>query len=100
MKKNKALPSEIVLYQAEAGRFEIALARDSDTIWLNINNIAELYQTTVANISTHIRNILNEGELDAVSTVKDYLTIQMENERQVRRNIRHYSLEMILAIGY
>lgn len=100
MKKNKKLPSEIVLYQDEAGRFELALAQDSGSIWLNINKIAELYQTTVANISMHIRNILNDEELSEYSTVKDYLTVQTEKERQVRRNIRYYSLEMILAVGY
>ncbi|HOH47148.1 MAG TPA: virulence RhuM family protein, partial [Candidatus Cloacimonadota bacterium] len=100
MKKIKPIPSEIIIYQAEEGRFQIALSRDSDTIWLNLNQIADLYQTSVPNISMHIRNILKEEELSDISTVKNYLTVQTENERQVRRNIRYYSLEMILAIGY
>jgi hypothetical protein len=100
MKKIKPIPSEIIIYQAEEGKFQIALSRDSDNIWLNLNQIADLYQTSVPNISMHIRNILKEGELSDISTVKNYLTVQTESERQVQRNIRFYSLEMILAIGY
>jgi len=100
MKKSKPIPSEIIIYQAEEGKFQIALSRDSDTIWFNLNQIAELYQTTVPNISLHVRNILSDQELDTVSTVKKYLTVQTEKNRQVRRNISFYSLDMILAIGY
>lgn len=96
----KQNPSEIILYQAEEGKFQLALSRDSDSIWLNLNQIADLYQTSVPNISMHIRNILKDGELDPDSTVKKYLTVQTENDRHVRRKISFYSLEMILAIGY
>jgi len=96
----KQSPSEIILYQAEEGKYQLALSRDTDTIWLNLNQIADLYQTSVPNISMHIRNILADGELDSDSTVKKYLTVQTEKDRQVRRNIRFYSLDMILAIGY
>lgn len=96
----KQNPSEIILYQAEEGKYQLALSRDSDSIWLNLNQIADLYQTSVPNISMHIRNILKDGELDPDSTVKKYLTVQTENDRHVRRKISFYSLEMILAIGY
>jgi len=96
----KQSPSEIILYQAEEGKYQLALSRDTDTIWLNLNQIADLYQTSVPNISMHIRNILADGELDSDSTVKKYLTVQTEKDRQVRRNIRFYSLDMTLAIGY
>ncbi len=100
MKKTENLPNEIILFETDEGKFQIALALDSDSIWLNVNEIAELYQTTTPNIYTHIANILKEGELDEISTTKDYLVVQIERERQVHRNIRHYSLDMILAIGY
>lgn len=100
MKKNIPIPSEIILYQAEEGKFQIALSRDSDSIWLNLNQIADLYQTSVPNISMHIRNILADGELDPDSTVKNFLTVQTEKTRQVRRNIKYYNLDLILAIGY
>ena len=63
---SKQAPSEIVLYQAEEGRFQLALSRDTDSIWLNLNQIAELYQTSVPNISMHIRKIFTDGELEPV----------------------------------
>lgn len=91
---------EIILYSAEDGQYQIVLNRDSESIWLNLNQLAELYQTSIPNISMHIRNILRDGELEPLSTVKDYLTVQTEKNRQVQRNIAYYSLEMILAIGY
>ncbi len=100
MKKTENLPNEIILFETDEGKFQIALSIDSGSIWLNINEIAELYQTSIQNISMHVRNILSEGELDKSATVKDYLTVQHESDRQVHRNIRHYNLEMILAIGY
>lgn len=96
----KQSPSEIILYQAEEGKYQLALSRDTDSIWLNLKQIAELYQTSVPNISMHIRKIFTDGELDPDSTVKNYLTVQTEKARQVRRKISFYSLEMILAIGY
>jgi hypothetical protein len=92
--------SEIILYPVEEGKYEIALNKDSESIWLNLNQIAELYQTSKANISMHIHNILKDGELTRKATVKNYLTVQIEKGRQVHRNIRYYNLDMILAIGY
>ena len=100
MKKIKARPSEIILYQAEEGKFQLTLSRDSDSIWLNQSQIAELYQTSVPNISMHVRNILADEELDSSSTVKEFLTVQNETNRQVHRNINCYGSDIILAIGY
>src|SRR5690625_2757208 len=62
--------------------------------------IAELYQTSPQNITLHIKNIYEEGELSEVSTCKYYLQVQNEGEREVKRNAKHYNLEMIIAIGY
>lgn len=102
MNSKEPTPSfnEILLYHTSDGKFQIALNKDSESIWLNLNQLAELYQTSIPNISMHIRNILKDGELDPLSTVKDYLTVQTEKDRQVQRNISYYNLEMILAIGY
>ncbi len=71
--------SEIILYPVEEGKYEIALNKDSESIWLNLNQIAELYQTSKANISMHIHNILKDGELTRKATVKNYLTVQIVN---------------------
>jgi len=78
VKTSEPIPCEIILYQAEEGRFQVTLSRDSDSIWLNLNQIADLYQTSVPNISMHIRKILADEELDSDSTVKQYLTVQTE----------------------
>lgn len=91
---------EIILYNTEDGQAEIQLHAVDGTVWLSQMEMAELFQTTKQNISLHVRNILAEGELDAESTVKEYLTVQTEGKRQVRRLVTFYRLEMILAVGY
>jgi hypothetical protein len=92
--------SEIVFYQEENGRSRIQVRLDGGTVWLTQVLLAELFQTTKQNVSLHIKNIFAEGELDPSATVKQYLTVQMEGNRQVRRAIDHYNLDAILAVGY
>ena len=92
--------SQILFYQSEDGSSRIEVRLDEGTVWLTQALIAELYQITKQNVSLHIRNILEEGELDQAATVKQYLTVQTEGSRSVRRSIDYYNLDMILAIGY
>jgi len=92
--------SEIVFYQGEDGRSRIQVRLDGGTVWLTQVLLAELFQTTKQNVSLHIRNIFEEGELDPLATVKQYLTVQTEGNRQVRRTLDHYNLDLILAVGY
>jgi len=92
--------SEIVFYQGEDGRSRIQVRLEGGTVWLTQVLLAELYQTTKQNVSLHVRNIFEEGELDPSRTVKQYLTVQAEGTRQVRRALDHYNLEVILAVGY
>ncbi len=92
--------SQILFYQSEDGTSRIQVRLDEGTVWLSQALIAELYQTTIPNISMHIRNIFKEGECMPASTVKEYLTVQTEGSRDVRRLIEYYNLDMILAIGY
>ena len=91
---------EIILYNTEDGQAEIQLHAVDGTVWLSQMEMAELFQTTKQNISLHVRNILEEGELEAKATVKEYLTVQTEGKRQVRRPVTFYRLEMVLAVGY
>ncbi len=91
---------ELVLYQAEDGRTRIQCRFDRGTIWLTQAQIADLFQTSVQNVNRHILNVLSEGELNAEATIKDYLMVRSEKGRGVRRAIKHYRLEMILAVGY
>lgn len=92
--------TEVILYQTEDGRTRVQVRVEEGTVWLSQAALAELYQSTKQNISLHIRNIFEEGELDPSATVKSYLTVQTEGTRQVRRAIEHYNLDVILAVGY
>lgn len=90
----------MLIYQDENGITKVSVRLDEDDIWLTQNQIAELYNTTKQNISLHINNVFNDGELSQNSTVKKYLTVQNEGGRKVNRNLDHYNLDMIIALGY
>lgn len=89
---------QMLIYRDGALNLQVRL--DGDTVWLSRIQIAELYQTTPQNITLHIAAIYEEGELDQEATSKDYLLVQTEGTRQVRRSLKHYNLDMILAVGY
>lgn len=91
---------EIILYNTEDGAAIIQLKAAKGTVWLNQIEMAELFDTTKQNISLHIKNLLAEGEVTAEGTIKESLTVQIEGERQVERQIQLYNLEVILAVGY
>lgn len=91
---------KILIYQNEKGDTKIDVYFEDETIWMTQKNIAELYQTTPQNITLHIRNIYTDGELDEMATCKNYLQVQNEGERQVKREKKFYNFDMILAIGY
>ena len=91
---------ELILYTTEDGKTAIRLRAEEGTVWLTQLELAELFQTSKQNISLHIKNVLSEGELDEGATVKDYLTVQIEGNREIKRNIQLYNLDMILSVGY
>lgn len=91
---------ELILYTSPDGLAQIQLRAMDGTAWLSQMDMAELFDTTKQNISLHIKNIYEEGELTESATVKDYLTVQDEGGRQVQRNITLYNLDVILAVGY
>jgi hypothetical protein len=91
---------EILFYQTEEDDTKVEVRIEKDTVWMTQASLAELYGTTPQNITMHLKNIFEEGELDEVSTCKDYLQVQMEGKREVKRKLRHYNLEAILAVGY
>jgi len=92
--------SEIVLYQTEDGRSRIQVRLEGETVWLTQAGLAELYQTTPQNITLHTRSIYQEGELLEEATCKEYLQVRREGNRHVQRRLKHYNLDMILAVGY
>lgn len=91
---------EIILYQTADGRARVECRFVDESIWLTQKLMAELFQTSVPNISQHLTAIYEEGELPPDRTVKKYLTVQREGSREVSRQVEHYNLEAILAVGY
>ncbi len=87
----------IIIYKTSDGKASVALYAKDGNVWMNQNQLAELFATSKQNISLHINNILKEGELDENSVVKDYLTTASDGKEY---NISFYSLDMILAIGF
>jgi hypothetical protein len=94
------MAGEIIQYQTEDGVTVIRLQASDGSVWLSQAEMAELFQTTKQSISLHVRNILEEGELEGVATVKENLTVQTEGKRRVSRQILLYNLQMILAVGF
>lgn len=100
MNNELANTGKILIYQNEKGDTKVDVYFTEDTIWMTQRTMAELYQTTPQNITSHIKNIYEDGELDMVSTCKDYLQVQSEGGREVQRARKFYNLDMILAVGY
>lgn len=92
--------NNIIIYQDEDGITKVTVRFADEDIWLTQNQIAEIYKTTQENISMHIKNIYKDKELNNDSTNKKFLLVQNEGNRQVKRNIDHYNLDMIIALGY
>lgn len=102
MKKTQEVSElgDILIYQNEKGDTKVDAYFFDKDIWMSQAAIAQLYNTTTQNITMHIKNIYAEGELDENSTCKEFLQVQTEGTRQIKRNKKHYSFRMILAIGY
>lgn len=91
---------KIVIYQTDDGQTQIDVRLENDTVWLTQAQMAELFQKTPQNITMHIRNAYNEGELDKSSTCKEYLQVQNEGKRRVTRKVKYYDLDVIISVGY
>ncbi|MBY4637299.1 virulence RhuM family protein [Sphingopyxis sp. XHP0097] len=90
---------ELIQYQTEDGETVIRLQARDGNVWLSQAEMAELFQTTVSNVNKHIKGILDDGEQDE-ATIEDYSIVQTEGQREVTRTVSHYSLPMILAVGF
>ena len=92
--------NKIILYQDDNEITRVSVRFADEDLWLTQKQLAEIYDTTQENISLHVSNIYADGELDENRTYKKFLLVQTEGKRQVRRNIDHYNLDMIIALGY
>lgn len=92
--------SEMVVYVGDDGKPQIQARLQDENMWLTQVQLAQVFQTTRQNIGQHIKNIYEEKELDPSATIKKFFIVQTEGDREVSRNIEHYSLDMVLALGY
>ena len=99
MAKNENNTS-LIMYTTEDGITRIQATFDNDTVWLSIDQMAELFQRDKSTISRHIKNIFEEGELDENRTVAKFATVQNEGGREVERSIEYYNLDIIISVGY
>lgn len=91
---------EIVIYQTEDGLTKINVNMCNETVWLSLEQMAELFQRDKSTISRHINNVFKEGELDRKATVAYFATVQKEGDRLVERNIEYFNLDVIISVGY
>jgi len=91
---------QIIIYQAPSGAIEFRGDREKETIWATQAEIARVFGVTTQNITIHLRNVFKDGELERKSTCKESLQVQKEGTREIRRNIKLYNLDVIIAVGY
>lgn len=91
---------EVVLYQAADGGPALDVRLEQETVWLTQRQMGELFDTTPENVLMHLKNIFSDNELEEPATTKDFLVVQTEGKRKVRRNVKHYNLDAIISVGY
>jgi len=92
--------SQIIIYQTESGETKLDVRFQDETVWLTQKLMAELFQTSVPNINMHLKNIFEEGELEENRTIKNFLIVQKEGSREVKRKQVFYNLDAIISVGY
>lgn len=92
--------SEVIIYVTEDGTVKLEVTMESETVWLNLNQLCELFQRDKSVISRHIKNIYLEGELEESSTVAFFATVQNEGGRSIERKIAYYNLDVIISVDY
>jgi len=97
---NEMQKSHFLIYQAEDGKIKIDVRFENETVWLTQAMIAELFQTSIQNVSQHIIGVYDDGELEPTATLKKFLTVRQEGSRQVERQLDYYNLDMIISVGY
>lgn len=98
--KNILIGGEVLIYQTDDNRVQIDIRLVNETLWLAKSDMAELFQCTVDNISLHLKNIYDEGELDISATTEDFSVVRQEGKRAVRRNMTFYNLDAVISVGY
>lgn len=97
---NPGQQGEFIVYHGKNNQIKLEVRLQDENIWLTQQHMADLFQSTKQNISLHIKNIFEEGELDPGATVKKYLTVRQEGKRKVNRELDYYNLDMVISVGY
>ncbi|NLW32943.1 MAG: virulence RhuM family protein [Fibrobacter sp.] len=92
--------SQLLIYQSPSGEVKIDVRLDNETVWLTQKLMAELFQTSVPNINMHLKSIYEDGELTESATIKDFLIVQKEGDRDISRKQKFYNLDAIISVGY
>lgn len=92
--------TEFLFYQSEDGRLKLEVRLQDETLWMTQSDMANLFQCSTDNISLHLKNIYEEGELTHEATTEEFSVVRMEGSRQIRRNLKFYNLDMIVSLGY
>ncbi len=88
---------EVAVYETPDGEVRVDVRLEQETVWLSQRDMGTVFGTTPENILMHLRNVCSSGELEAEATTKDFLVVRTEGRRQVRRRVKHYNVEAILA---
>lgn len=98
--KNQVGENQIIIYEGDDGKSRVEVRFEGETVWLTQAQLVDLFQSSKANVSEHIKNVYVEGELIPEATVRKFRTVQLESDREVSREVEHYNLDMIISIGY
>jgi hypothetical protein len=90
----------LMVYQSDSGALEVWLDAQKDIVWLTQRQLADLFETSTDNISVHLKNIFDDGELNEAATTEESSVVRQEGKRQVQRNLKHYNLDAIISVGY
>ena len=93
-------PQQFLIYQSEDGSTRIEVMLEAETLWLNQKQLTELFGKAKGTVSEHIKHIFEDGELTPAATVRLFRTVQIEGARNVTREVEHYNLDMVLALGF
>lgn len=91
---------DLEIYQNEDGSLQLAVSLQNESLWLSQLQLSQLFNTSTDNISLHLKNIFQSGELDESSTTEDFSVVRQEGKRQVKRKPKHYNLDAIISVGY
>ena len=97
---SRAPGGEVVVYESPGGEVRVDVRLEDESVWLTQRQMAEVFQTSIDNVSLHLKNIYATDELEEAATTEDFSIVRSEGQRKVRRKIRHYNLDAIISIGY